>query len=507
MGVMTFLLPDGLTADLRRELERAAINGGPDNMPTPTDVSISGIQLRTRRSADESGFLVAPWDIDGFGRLIGSSATLMERARPYVLLTELARGKVNQTRCQAADWKMGGLQINAPLQQVLRDATMAFGKAATSTSTGKPTAAETQLAQQALVLGYQGAQKLVEAYIEQVFQIRHQRSPKLDTTLGCRVQPVPGGGVPDFLTSGAVPFKRAFNNVTIAFPWCDIEAVEGTYSWSGYDELVDWAVSQELAITGGPLVEFTSVQLPSWLWLWERDVPSMASFMCKMVEAVVRRYRGRIRRWQVCGVSNCAQVLGLTEEELLGLTYRLAETARAVDPSIELLLGVSQPWGEYMATADYTHSPFIFADTLIRSGLNNLAALDVELVMGVGPRGSYCRDLLEASRLLDLYALLGVPLRVTLGFPAASDTDPGADPELQINAGRWRSGFTAEVQAEWAGAFGALALCKPFVSGVQWVHLSDGQPHQIPHAGLVDASGEIRPALGKLLRLREQHLR
>ncbi len=109
--------------------------------------------------------------------------------------------------------------------------------------------------------------------------------------------------------------------------------------------------------------------------------------------------------------------------------------------------------------------------------------------------------------MLDLYALLGVPLRVTLGFSAADDSDPTADPELQINAGRWRSGFTPQVQAEWAAAFGALALCKPYVSGVQWVHLSDAQPHQIPHAGLVDAAGKPRPALDRLLALRQQHLR
>src|SRR5205814_7850626 len=96
MGVMTFLLPDGVNADTRRELERSAVNGGPDNMPTPTDVAIGGGQLRVRRSADESGYLVAPWEIDGFGTLMGSTATLMERARPYSLLTELARGKVNQ---------------------------------------------------------------------------------------------------------------------------------------------------------------------------------------------------------------------------------------------------------------------------------------------------------------------------------------------------------------------------------------------------------------------------
>ena len=130
-----------------------------------------------------------------------------------------------------------------------------------------------------------------------------------------------------------------------------------------------------------------------------------------------RRYRHRIRRWQLTAASNSASVLSLTEDELLGLTYRLAEAARQIDPTLEIVVGVAQPWGEYMATVERTHSPFVFADTLIRSGMN-LAALDVELVMGSSLRGSYCRDLLEASRLLDLYALLGVPLRVTLATPA-----------------------------------------------------------------------------------------
>jgi hypothetical protein len=221
----------------------------------------------------------------------------------------------------------------------------------------------------------------------------------------------PAQGVPQALLSGAIPYNKAFNSICIPFPWSEIEGEETTYSWAGFDELVGWAEKQGLSITGGPLIDFSAVQLPSWLWLYEREVPTMASFMCKVVEATIRRYRQRIRRWQVCAGSNCARVLGLTEEELLGLTYRLADAARQLDPSLELILGVSQPWGEYLAAHDYTHSPFIFADTLIRSGINNLAALDLELVMGVSPRGSYCRDLLEVSRLLDLYALLGVPIR------------------------------------------------------------------------------------------------
>ena len=120
----------------------------------------------------------------------------------------------------------------------------------------------------------------------------------------------------------------------------------------------------------------------------------MAKFMSRYVEAAVRRYRTRIRRWQVTAASNWANILGLTEEELLWLTVRLAETAKQLDPGLEVSVGVVQPWGEYLVVQERQHSPFLFADTLIRSGLN-LAALEIEVVMGVTPRGSYCRDLLE----------------------------------------------------------------------------------------------------------------
>jgi hypothetical protein len=259
-------------------------------------------------------------------------------------------------------------------------------------------------------------------------------------------------------------------------------------------------------VTAGPLIDFSSAQLPDWLWLWERDLPSLATFMCKFVEAAVRRYRDRIRRWQLTAASNAAHVLSLNEEELLGLTYRLGETARQVDPSLELVIGVAQPWGEYMTEQNRTHSPFVFADTLIRSGLS-VSALDIEVIMGLTPRGSYCRDLLEVSRILDLYALLGVPLRVTLGYPSDDGTDDDADPELRVAGGRWRDGFTPAVQADWAEWFPALALCKPFVQGVQWCHWSDAGPHQFPHCGLLDKQGRPKPALAQLRTLRAKHVR
>jgi hypothetical protein len=495
MGKMTFQLPDGLSADAARELERTCMAGGPDSMPWPTDLHFSPGQMTVHRGVDESGYLVAPWSVDGLGLLMGTSATLIERSRLYHLLVELARGKINQVRCQASDWRMGGLQIGPDLEQIIRDAVVAFGQAVTG-----PAHEMDAQAQAALDKSYMAARQLVAVYLEQVYQIRHQRQERLDTAFACRL----GTTVPGPAEAAAV--AAAFNTVALPLSWCSVEGEEASYCWDAADALVEWAAGQGLAITAGPLIDFSSAQLPAWLWLWERDLPSLLTFMCRFVEAAVRRYRGRIRRWQVTTASNCASVLSLSEDDLLQLTYRLGEAARQIDPGIELVIGIAQPWGEYVTVAERKHSPFIFADTLIRSGLN-LAALDVEVVMGIEPRGSYCRDLLDVSRLLDLYALLGAPLRVTLGYPSSDQPDLDGDPELRVGAGRWDGGFTPAAQAGWAEAYATLAVGKPYVQGVQWVHLSDASPHQFPASGLIDRGGAVKPALGKLRELREKHLR
>jgi hypothetical protein len=496
MGTLTFQLPASLPAPVLRDLERSCVAGGPDNMPWPTEVQVAPGRMTVRRATDESGYLSVPWEVEGAGRLMGTTATLMERPLPYHLQIEQARGKVNQVRCQAADWVAGGLDLSEALQQRLHEATMAFGRAVTQ----PPSDTAGQQAQEALTLAYSVAHDLVQTYVQQVFDIRHQRSAALDTGLGAQLAARPPEG------PAAEALARACNGVRIPLSWHAVEPCEGRFVWEPHDALLDWALAQGLAVSAGPLIDFSSARLPDWLWLWERDLSSLASFMCTYVETAVRRYRGRIRRWQLSTASNCARVLSLGEDELLWLTVRLAETARQVDPGLELIVGVAQPWGEYMAAEERLHSPFIFADTLIRTGLN-LGALDLELVMGVTPRGSYSRDLLETSRLLDLYSLLGVPLTVTLGYPSAEGADHLADPDLRVDGGRWRDGPGPATQADWAAAFAALAVAKPYVQAVHWAHWSDADPHAFPSCGLVDAAGQVKPAAERVQDLRIKHLR
>jgi hypothetical protein len=448
-----------------------------------------------RRSVDESGFLVVPWDVTGVGRVASTSGTLIERAAPYHVGLELARGKVNQLRGQAVEWQAGGLVIPPDLADEIRALSVAFGRAASQSISAQDTPA------QAVLEGaYRASRRLVELYVEQMFQARHQRQSSLDTTLGCRLGSTP------LPSDQADMFVETCNTVSLAFAWNEVEPVEGSYQWDLCDQALEWAQAHRLPVTAGPLIDFSAGRLPAWLWLWERDLRSLAHLMCDYVQTTVKRYARHIRCWQLSNASNCAAILGLDEEELLWLTARLVEAARQVDAKLELIVGLGQPWGEYMAVEDRTHSPFIFADTLMRAGFN-LAALDLEIVMGVWPRGSYCRDLLETSRLIDLYSLLGVPLRITLGYPSSPDTDPHGDKELTIDAGYWEGGWSPEVQADWTAACTALAVCKPSVRGVQWVQWSDALPHQFPNCGVVDDRQVLKPALARLQAVRAQHLR
>jgi hypothetical protein len=496
MGTMSFLLPEGLTPDAVRELERSCIAGGPDGMPWPTQVSIESGRLVARRQVEESGCLVVPWKLDSAGRLLSATATLIEREAPYHFLVELARGKVHQLRTQCAEWQAGGLQVPAELAQQIRDASIGFARAATM----PPSEQVGAEAQAVLELAYRAAEELVRQYIEQMFQARHLRQPRLDTTLGCRL------GAAPLVGAQAEALLQAGNSVCLSLTWKEVEPTEANYRWEAYDAILEWAQALGLTVTAGPLIDFSPTHLPEWLWLWERDLSSIATFMADYIQTAVKRYHGRIRTWQLTAASNSASLLGLGEDEMLWLTVRMVEAARQVDPKLEIVIGIAQPWGEYLALEDRAHSPFVFADTLIRSGLN-LAALDLEMVMGPWPRGSYCRDLLNVSRMLDLYTILGVPLRVTLGYPSSDAPDSGANPEVKVAAGSWRHGFSVESQADWASSYVALALCKPSVRGVQWMHLSDAEPHLFPHCGLFDAQNKPKPVLERLRRLREEHLR
>jgi hypothetical protein len=495
MHTMSFRVPAGLPEPVAEDLLRSAIAGGHDRAPTSTRCELDSDILKLSREIHESGPAYIPWQIPGHGRLITPTTTLMFRERPYHLTAELARGKLNQVRNQYAEWVGGGLVASPEIEALLQRTTHLFGEALLD----MPAPAADRRADESLALGFEAADLLVRKYQDQVFRLRHQRQAKFDTAIGCGISAPPPRGIDDVC-------RLAFNAVCVPLTWRQIEPTEAGYQWAEADAAIAWANDRNLRVFAGPLVDFGETGLPDYVRRLADDPVALKSLMQDYVETVVNRYRGKVSRWLVTSGANGSDVAGLSEEDLIRLTAMAADAAWQIDSNLQLAFGVSQPFGDYLGGAGYEYSPFVYADTLMRAGLP-FAGIDVEWDFGTGPRGTYCRDVLEGSRLLDLYGLLGVPIQVNLCYPSSAEPDPLAYSEETVsNSGCWRD-FTPASQAEWATTFGTLAACKTYVSGVFWEHLTDATSHRLPHCGLVDASGSIKPAFDRLRLIREVHLK
>ncbi len=492
---LSFRVPAGPPTVLADALRRASLSYGHDRAPSPTRRDFQDPNLVLSRDIQESSPAFIPWDVPGTGRLMAPTTTLMLRERPYHLLPELVRGKLNEVRNQYADWQGGGLTSAADVDDLIRRATHAFGQALLDL----PAAAADRKADEALGWSFAAADRLVRLYEEQVFRLRHQRQAKFDTALGCRLTTPPAKGLSDQI-------RAAFNAVCVPLTWRGIEPVETNYKWEDADAVIRWANDQGLRVFGGPLIDFSPGGLPDYVLRGDLDSMTFRSLMCDYVETVVGRYRGAVSRWVVATGANGSNALGFSEEELIRLTAMAADAAWQIDPNLQIVFGLSRPWSDFLADPGFESSAFVFADTLLRANLP-FAGIELEVFCGTGPRGSYCRDLLDVSRQLDLFGLLGVPVQVSLGYPASKAPDPKAGPDESAgDYGHWRD-ISAAAQADWATGFGGLSLCKSYVTGVFWDHLSDAEPHRLANAGLIDSRGMIRPALDRLRALREEHLK
>lgn len=501
---MNFQLPASLSPAATAALHYCYCAGLPDYMPWTTQVRLQDSQLQVEKEGSDSSCLCAPWFpgeklpansiLHPKIPVVLSTATLVERPTPYQLVTELARGKINQVRNQSADWQSGGLTMTPALEKELRETSKAFALAVCQSDSSETALVK---ATEALAQGLAAAEALVKVYTEQVFQARRIRTPVLPTAFSCSVRT-------PLTEAQTTKVAAAFNAVRLPFRWKEVEAEPSKYVWDQTDALMEWAKKETWQLEGGTLIDFRHHQVPAWVENHHGDVQSLANVMVDYLENTLNRYKD-VGTWNVmAGMNAAAEMLSLDEEEVLWLTAQLLTAALQIRPDGQFSITLTQPWGEPMAEGRWAYSPFVFADALLRHRVQ-LHSLEIELVQGVRPRGSWWRDRLDISRMLDLYALLSVPVRVQLGCPSLPGADPQADPELQAEVGDdiWTPAF----QAAWAEQVGALALCKPYTIGINWCEASDGTPHSFPHCGVFDGQGNPKPALEKLTGLRSRYLR
>ncbi|MBI1347291.1 glycoside hydrolase [bacterium] len=492
MGLIRFAVHPASRFTDWPEVHRGYLTGA-DGRIFPTRIEVDQHIITARRSSSESSKLHIAWPVEGYGCPVLHTASLPEREQPYLLPVELARGELVQLRNQAASWELAGMQLPAEFRTTSAAAHRAFGKAAGAQH--DPEAA-CQLADEALQAISRAAEILCLSFAQQALTGRQQRYAHLPLALGCGI-----GSAPDAEQSDL--YCAAFTGVILPVQWTRIEREEGNYDWQPVDDAVAWAEAHRLMPRGGPLIDLGPGGLPEWLAKWDHDVFNLQSFVCDFVETAMSRYLGRIRLWEVVARFNTGGALTLNEEVRLSLAARVLEVARMVDEEAQLIIRVDQPWGEYQARGQHRLSPLQLVDAIIRSGVG-LAGVNLEIAMGYQPRCSQYRGLLEFSRLVDQWSVLGVPLHLTLASPSSVGPDLLAQPDLEIEPSIWPGGCEEASQAYWLQQLIPLLLAKPAVASISWSTFSDTDPHEFPRSGLLSVDGSPKRAMETFIDFRHR---
>jgi hypothetical protein len=494
MGQLRFDVP----AELRGELRHweSAYVSGLDGLPWDCQVSWQGDLLAVTRAVDESGKLSINWPVMGRGTWNLATCALREKATPYHLPLELARGGCYRAREQAAAWQRSGLRLSEDVEAELENATDVFVDAALAR--GSRQASATSLSQKAIGLIEAATDHLMDAYTEQALQFRRQQESPLGTLLGALLPSTGPGAV-------AEAYRAACNTAVVPIGWTHVETDAGQYVFDALDEQISWAAASGLRICAGPLLEFDVKRLPHWLYLLEDNFNGLLEAVEQFIERAVERYRGRVHLWQAAAGLNTDGPLRLNDEQIMQLAVVAIQTIRRLDPKTPVLISVDQPWGEYLARPGSGLSPLHFADALVRSNLG-LAGLGLDFHLGYWPQGTMPRNLLDISQQVDRWSLLGLPLLIRVGVPA----DSGPDERAEGISAAMTFGPENENSSPFQSAYGArilqLLMAKPAVHGVFWAGWNDGAPHVLPHAGLLDTSGQARPLLGEIANLRRKLL-
>ncbi len=495
MGLMRFMVapPNRISA---AAAARAYLVGA-EQIPWVGRVQFSDGILSVTRNESDSACLCVPYPVTGRGEVTLSTGTLIERFAPYQLSVELARGKINQLRGQIVEWQTLGIQPKEHHQASLREALQHLSRAVTSQS---DPAAAAQHADRAIQCALDLADLLAARYVKKVVLARRrattpQRLPLLGGNLGSRL----------LRATAASQFRAAFNTASVPLKWRDVEAQEGTYHWEVPDRQIEWCHGHGIPVIAGPLLQLDDRGLPDWLAIWQGDFDNILAFVSDYVETAVHRYCGKVGAWQCAARVNIGDVLGLADEDRLRIAVRAFEITRKIDPHTPAILSFDQPWGEYMARSERDLSPLHFADILVRSGLD-LSGIGLELNVGYWPGGSYMRDALDWSRMIDRWAVLGLPLWIFVTTPAGEAADEKAYGRAKPIGGPLPGGWSPQAQRQWTRQVIPLLLSKPAVRAVIYNQLCDAHAHELPHGGLLDADDNPRPAMGTLAKVRRKYL-
>jgi endo-1,4-beta-xylanase len=406
----------------------------------------------------------------------------------YSLAAELIRSKLARVTTQLGRYRRSGFRPQRTLEDVVA-AAVGGGERALAASSERP---ELRGSGDVLL-------RLVDAGDALELAYARSRPTNHEQAIGCDVTKASRARTDRVWQHVA----RLFGYVTVTFytqsdKTGDFEPSEGDYAFASRDALVDRAEAAGLEVEGRPLLWLHPWVTPGWLASKGRE--GLRSHLRRRIPAMVGRYEGRIRRWEVTNEAHdWADVVHLSHEEWLDVTRFAGDLTRRSSPDVRLLINTTDPFGTYAAVgtrADGSHvdgrqwTPYRYLRDLLRG------RVDFDLA-GIQIYRPY-RDLTDTVQLLERFEALGKPVFITeIGVPSRDDeigTLSGDEATTLVH--RW----DREQQADWAENMFTLLTSRPEVVGIAWYDLVDRRPF-LPGGGLLDRAWHPKPAYRRIERI------
>jgi len=454
-----------------------------------------GVITCQKRAAGPAG-LALLWMVPDFGEILIETVRLQERAQPYILQVELARGRLLRINQKLEEWGLLDFEDAAPILARSNKARDVLIKALQADTPAQAAS----FGDQALGAAVQVSEELSRLHAEVLLGRRRQSGGFPRRLFGCAVHlDAPPEASRDRLSA-------AFDFVTLPLSWRDIEPKEQEFNWKPLDTWIELLTKARMPVKGSALLCFADRHVPDWVHVWEHDFDTIRDLVFEHVRRVINRYGQYIHAWDVVSGIHGNNCFTFNFEQLMELTRMSAALTKQTAPRASAVIDLVAPWGEYYARNQRTIPPLLYADMVVQSGVN-FDAFGLQFHFGPGIDGMFVRDMFQISSQLDLFSKLGKPLHVSaVQVPSSTAPAPSAGAAVPppINGGTWRKPWSEEVQADWLDQFVTIALSKPFVESVTWHSLADHAQQIVPHGGLLRADLVPKQAYNRFLQRRAE---
>ncbi len=490
---------------------------GPDDVGVRGEIAFADGQIICDKKSANAAALSLMYDAGAAGRLVLQTCLLPDNRRPYVLSHELARHRIKTFLAKCEEWQMFELSTDHPAMRLWEEARQLF----TLGLNDKDPVAMDRYGRQSLEHAIEATERLAMAHAEVLLHRRYISKPASNTTMGVRVNPRQN---PDQFAS---ILNREFDLIYLPLKWKDLAPTEGNYDWAPFDRWVTWAQKNGRPIVAGPLVDFSPGSAPAWMQVWKHDYDACRDLAYNHASTIFARYQSYVSIWSIAAGLNVNADFQFTPPQMLDLT-RMSNLLVKQTGGVRrgrTMIEIVQPFGEHVSQGNESVPPLTYIDMLTQEGIR-VDCYGIQLAFGEGA-GLPTRDLMQFSHMLDRFFLLEMPLVITrIGVPSGLPSPSVFDPEAQTRRGRgvggegdqstadseeqsassgyWQEPWSADVQQRWVAKVFGLAMSKPHVESFFWSELCDHAGMDIPHSGALDATGQPKPALKRMIEMRRR---